>query len=69
MAHVSGTVLVEAIISPTGRIESARATGGPVMLQQAALEAVRMARYRPFLLNGQPTEVSATFSINFTLNQ
>lgn len=69
MAHVSGTVQVEALISTTGRIESAHATSGPAMLQPAALEAVRLARYRPFLLNGRPTEVNATFSINFTLNQ
>lgn len=69
IAHVSGTVMVEAIISPTGHIESARATEGPIMLQAAALEAVRAARYRPFLLNGQPTEVNATFSIHFTLSQ
>jgi protein TonB len=37
------------------------------MLQAAALEAVRNARYRPYLLNQQPTEVETTFSINFHL--
>lgn len=67
-AHVSGTVTVAAIISRTGAIESARAVSGPEMLRGAAVDAVREARYRPYLLNGQPTEVQATYTINFTLN-
>jgi protein TonB len=68
-AHQQGTVTVEALISTTGRIEAAHAIAGPVMLQGAAVDAVRNARYHPFLLNGQPTEVNATFSIHFTLNE
>jgi len=66
-AHVGGTVVIQAIISKTGQIESAHAVSGPVMLQAAAIDAVRSARYRPFLLNGQPTEVETTISINFQL--
>jgi protein TonB len=66
-AHIEGTVTIHAIISKTGTIESASATTGPMMLQQAALDAVRMARYRPYLLNGLPTEVDTTFVINFRL--
>lgn len=66
-AHVEGTVIVQAIISPTGHIESAHAVSGPLMLQPAALDAVRVARYRPFLLNGQPTAVDTTFTISFHL--
>jgi protein TonB len=37
------------------------------MLHPAALAAVRQARYRPFLLNGQPTEVQTTITINFRI--
>jgi len=66
-AHVEGTVTVHAIISKTGTIESASATSGPIMLQKAALDAIREARYRPYLLNGQPTEVDTTFVVNFRL--
>jgi protein TonB len=60
-----GTVLIQAIISKSGRIESARVQSGPALLQSAALEAVRNARYRPYLLNGEPTEVETTVSITF----
>ncbi len=66
-AHVGGTVIVQAVISKTGHIESAHVISGPAMLQSAAMEAVRNARYRPFLLNGDPTEVDTTISINFNL--
>jgi protein TonB len=63
-----GTVVISAIISKTGRIESAHVVSGTVMLQGAALDAVRNARYHPYLLNGEPTEVETTISINFRLN-
>jgi len=67
ITHTQGTVVIDAIISRTGTIESTRVLSGPPMLQPAALDAVRQARYRPFLLNGQPTEVQTTITINFRL--
>ena len=66
-AGVQGTVVVEAIISRTGTIESLHVVSGPVMLQNAALEAIREARYRPYLLNGEPTEVQTTITVNFRM--
>jgi protein TonB len=67
MSHTEGTVIVQAIISRTGQIESAHIVSGPVMLQNAALDAVRSAHYHPYLLNNQPTEVETTITIHFTL--
>lgn len=66
-ARVEGTVVVEATISKTGTIESARVVSGPAMLAGAAIEAVRAARYRPYRLNGEATEVSTTVTVNFRL--
>jgi protein TonB len=66
-AGVQGTVIIQATISTTGVIVNAHVVSGPIMLQSAALDAVRNARYRPYLLNHQPTEVDTTFSINFHL--
>jgi len=63
-----GTVVIEAVISKTGRIESLRIVSGPEMLRGAALAAVQAARYRPYLLNGQPTEIQTTVTINFRLS-
>jgi protein TonB len=66
-AGVQGTVVLEAVISRTGTIESLRVVSGPQMLQNAALDAIREARYRPFRLNGEPTAVQTTITVNFRL--
>lgn len=66
-AHQEGTVELAATISATGTIENLRVVGGPVMLRQAALEAVATWRYRPYLLNGEPVEVETTINVNFFL--
>jgi len=66
-AGISGTVVVEAIISKTGTIESLQVVSGPEMLRRAAIDAIRAARYRPFRLNGEPIEVQTTITVNFRL--
>jgi protein TonB len=66
-AHVSGTVEVHATIATNGTIKDLRAVSGPVMLRQAALDAVRNWRYKPYKLNDQPVEVETTINIVFTL--
>jgi protein TonB len=68
LTRTEGTVIVHAIISKTGSIESASIVSGPAVLQSAAIDAVRSARYHPFLLNGDPVEVDTTFSIVFRMN-
>jgi protein TonB len=64
---VQGTVVVSAVISRTGTIESLHVISGPPMLQPAALEAIRTARYQPYRLNGEPTEVETTITVNFRI--
>jgi protein TonB len=66
-AHVEGTVVVEAIISRAGTIESLHVVSGPEMLQRAALDAIREARYQPYRLNGVPTEVQTRITVNFRI--
>jgi protein TonB len=68
-AGVSGTVALAATISKTGTIENLRVTGGPPMLQRAALDAVSTWLYRPYLLDGQPVEVETTVNVIFTLGR
>jgi protein TonB len=66
-ARVQGTVVLQAKISKTGSIEDLHVVSGPAMLQQAALDAVRSWRYRPYLLNNEPVEVETTVNVIFTL--
>ncbi len=66
-SHVEGTVVVTATIDKHGRIVGLQVLSGPLMLQSAAAEAVKEARYKPYLLNGEPTDVTTTISVNFRI--
>jgi protein TonB len=66
-ARIQGTVVLQATISKTGTIQNLRVVSGPPMLQQAALDAVRSWRYKPYLLNGDPVEVETTVNVVFNL--
>jgi protein TonB len=68
-ARIQGTVVLQATISKSGMIENLRVIGGPTMLQQAAMDAVRSWRYKPYLLNGEPVEVETTINVVFNLGE
>jgi TonB family protein len=64
--HIQGQVVLAAIITKDGRIDDLEVISSPDMsLSQAALESVKQWRYKPYLLNGQPTDVETTFVVNF----
>ncbi len=65
---LEGTVELQATISKTGTIENLHAVAGPMLLRQAALDAVSTWVYRPYLLNGQPVEVETTINVEFKLH-
>lgn len=67
-ARVSGTVVLQATISKSGAIEDLHVISGPEMLREAALNAVRTWRYRPYMLNNQPIAVETTVNVIFSLN-
>lgn len=64
-AHVQGVVVLHAIISKQGTIESLNVLSGPAMLQGAAVDAVSKWRFTPYMMNGEPTEVESTINVNF----
>jgi peptidyl-prolyl cis-trans isomerase A (cyclophilin A) len=66
---VSGRVVLDAIIGPDGAVQDLRIISGPDELQQAALDAVKSWRYRPYLLNGNPVEVRTTVNVIFSLSR
>jgi periplasmic protein TonB len=66
-AHVSGTVVLHAIISKDGTIQELQYVSGPPLLMKAAMDAVKEWRYRPTMLNGDPVEVDTTIDVVFTL--
>ncbi|MGA7853517.1 MAG: TonB family protein [Candidatus Acidiferrales bacterium] len=66
-AHISGTVILHAIIAKDGTIQELTYVSGPPLLMRNAMDAVRQWRYNPTLLNGEPVEVDTTISVVFTL--
>jgi protein TonB len=68
-AGIEGTVVLQAAISKSGTIENLRVISGSAMLQQAAMDAVKGWRYKPFLLNGEPVEVETTVNVVFSLGR
>jgi TonB family protein len=68
-AHVSGTVVLRAIISKTGAIANLQVTSGPEELRASAMDAVRTWHYKPFLLNGDPTAVETMINVTYNLGK
>jgi protein TonB len=66
-AHVSGAVIMKVIVNEQGDVESAEVVSGPDMLRDAATEAVKKWRYRPFALNGHTVKVTTSITFNFAL--
>ncbi len=66
-ARIQGTVVLEALIGKDGSIQNLHVVSGHPMLTNAALEAVKEWKYKPYFLNGEPVEVSTTINVNFTL--
>ena len=65
VAHIQGDVVLQATISKQGSIENLRGVSGHPILIQAAMEAVRQWKYRPYELNGEPVEVETTVTVKF----
>ena len=68
-AQIEGTVVLLAVIGKDGTVEDVRVKSGLSVLAQAAIEAVKQWRYRPYLMNGEPVEVDSQITINFTLSR
>lgn len=69
IARVQGPVVLAAVIGKDGTIQGLRVvSSASPLLNQAALEAVKQWRYRPYILNGEPVEVDTTITVNFTLS-
>jgi protein TonB len=66
-ARVSGIVIVEATIGADGRVVDARVLRSIPLLDLAALDAVRQWEFTPTLLNGVPTPIIMSVTVNFQL--
>lgn len=65
MIRLSGTVQLRAVIGIDGRVRHLAVVSGNPILAQAAVAAVRLWRYEPTRLNGEPVEVQTQITVNF----
>jgi TonB family protein len=69
-AKLSGTVVLRAIIGKNGKMQSLQVLSSTnPTFNNSALEAVQHWTYRPYLLNGNPTAVDTTITVNYALNK
>lgn len=65
--RVSGTVVLDATISPNGSVRKATVVSGLPILAAAAVSAVREWRYKPAMLNGKQVETQERVTVVFNL--
>jgi protein TonB len=65
--RLSGDVKLDALIDENGRVTATKVFSGPVLLHQAAIDALRQWKYQPATLDGKPVPMHLTVTIQFRL--
>jgi TonB family protein len=66
--NIQGAVIVSANVDVNGKVASAKALSGPLLLRGAAVDSVKQWKYSPGLVDGKPTPSQVTVSVDFKLN-
>ncbi len=69
LTRVEGQVILQAVISRQGAVVATHVLQGHHLLRSAAEGCVRKWRYRPYLVNGRPTDVETIVFVNFQLHR
>jgi TonB family protein len=65
--HVQGAVLLDVQIGEEGAVHNIEVVEGNPVLAEAAVQAVRQWKYRPYSVDGRPVEMQTRVTIRFTL--
>jgi protein TonB len=65
--RIQGSVVMQATIGKDGSITNVKVLSGDSQLAQAATDAVRQWKYKPYVLNGEPVEIQSQVTVNFKL--
>ena len=65
---VQGAVVLDALIGRDGTIQNLKVVSGPTILANAAMEAVRQWRFKPYYQDGAAVETAARITVNFTIS-
>lgn len=70
VAHLTGVVILEAVVDTEGRVESVKVLRSRhILLDRAAVDALQQWRYSPLNLNGTPTPFVLTVTFNFSVGR
>lgn len=64
---MQGAVVLQAWIGRDGKVQDLKLIRGPFLLGQAAYQAVKQWRYKPYRLNGQVVEAQTLVTVDFKL--
>lgn len=68
-SRVQGSVILEALLDVTGKVERVTVLKSAPLLDDAAVNAVKQWRYTPTQLNGVPVPVLMTITVVFSLER
>ena len=67
LTHIEGQVIVQVVVGRDGKVSATRVLDGPHLLRSAAEHAIHKWRYRPYLVDGHPTDVATIVTVSFHL--
>ena len=65
---LEGNVLVDALVDETGKVTQMNVLSGPILLRQAAMDALGKYKYEPARLDGQAVTTHTQVSFSFHLH-
>lgn len=65
---IEGVVFLKAKITRDGDVVDLSVVSGDPLLVQAAIDAVKQWKYRPYLQDGKPVEIDTEIKVNFQLS-
>jgi protein TonB len=68
-SHISAIIILEAQVDIRGIVKTVSVLRGHPLFEDAAVQAVKQWRYKPLLLNGEPTEFILTVTVAFNLSR
>jgi TonB family protein len=67
LQHIEGAVVLGILVGSDGTVKSLSVVSGDLQLVNAATDAVRQWRFKPYLLNGKAVEFETRVTVNFAL--
>jgi protein TonB len=64
-AHGAQTVVLQVVVRHTGAVNPIHIASGNPSLEGEAMDAVRLWRYRPYIVDGQPIDVMTSVRVDF----